>query len=104
MVERVHRQIKDALLARAVGLGMPSYLPWVLLGLHAAPKEDSSTSSAELVLGSPLLLPGEMMQVQEPPGVHVPPPPTRPASHLEATNTPPSHLVGVEYVYMHAGG
>jgi hypothetical protein len=57
MVERVHRQIKDALRALAAGPARSSHLPWVLLGLHDAPKEDSGTFSAELVFGSPLLLP-----------------------------------------------
>jgi hypothetical protein len=57
MVERVYRQIKVALRARAEGPARTSHLPWVLLGQHAAPKEDSSISSAELMIGSPLLHP-----------------------------------------------
>jgi hypothetical protein len=43
-VERVHRQIKDALLACAAGVAWHSHLPWVFLGLHAVPKEDSTFS------------------------------------------------------------
>ena len=39
MVERVHRQLKDALRAREAGADWPDHLPWVLLGLRAAPKE-----------------------------------------------------------------
>ncbi len=39
----------------------------VLLGLRAAPKEDSGVSSSELVLGSPLTLPGEFLHGEEPP-------------------------------------
>jgi hypothetical protein len=66
MVECVHRQIKDALRAREAGLAWHSHLPWVLLGLHAAPKEDSGISSAGKVLGSPLHLPGELLDVPEP--------------------------------------
>jgi hypothetical protein len=57
MVERVHRQIKDALCARGSVPAWHSHLPWVLLGLRAAPKEDSAISSAELVTGTPLVLP-----------------------------------------------
>jgi hypothetical protein len=38
MVERVHRQLKDALRARGAGPAWHSHLPWVLMGLHAAPK------------------------------------------------------------------
>jgi transposase InsO family protein len=53
MVERVHRQLKDALRARGAGPAWHSHLPWVLLGLRAAPKEDSAVSSAELVTGTP---------------------------------------------------
>jgi hypothetical protein len=61
MVERVHRQIKDALRARGAGAAWHSYLPWILLGLKAAPKEDSGISSAEMVLGVPVQLPGELL-------------------------------------------
>ena len=41
MIERAHRQIKDSLRARLVGADWASHLPWVLLGLTAAPKEVS---------------------------------------------------------------
>ncbi len=58
MVEHVHRQIKDALCARAAGAEWNSHLPWVFLHLRAAPKEDSGASSAEAVLGVPVQLPG----------------------------------------------
>jgi hypothetical protein len=52
MVERVHRQLKDALRAHGAGPAWHSHLPWVLLGLRAAPKEDSAVSSAELITGT----------------------------------------------------
>ena len=87
MVERVHRQIKDALRARGAGLEWHSHLPWVLLGLRAAPKEDSAVSSAELVLGTPLILPGQLVDVQEPPHVEMAPPPTQPTSYAAAADT-----------------
>jgi hypothetical protein len=61
LVERAHCQLKDALRARAAGHDWPSHLPWVLLGLQTAPKEDSNISSAELCLGAPLTLPGEFI-------------------------------------------
>ncbi len=48
MVERFHRQLKDALRARECGAEWAAHLPWALLGLRAAPKEDSAISSAEL--------------------------------------------------------
>ncbi len=41
------------------------HLPWVLLGLRAAPKEDSHISSAEMLYGSPLTLPGELAGTSE---------------------------------------
>jgi hypothetical protein len=41
LVERTHRQLKDALRARQAGVDWPAHLPWVLLGLRAAPKEVS---------------------------------------------------------------
>ena len=38
MVERSLRQLKDALRARTTEADWPSHLPWVILGLRAAPK------------------------------------------------------------------
>ena len=46
MVERFHRQ---------------------LLGLHTSPREDSATSASEAVYGSVLTLPGQFLEVQDPP-------------------------------------
>jgi transposase InsO family protein len=104
MVERVHRQLKDALCARGAGPAWHSHLPWVLLGLHAAPKEDSAVSSLELVTGTPLVLPGQLLHVPDPPRVEVPPPPTRPLSYAAAANTPSAHLARAEHVYVRVGG
>jgi hypothetical protein len=104
MVERVHRQLKDALRARGAGPAWHSHLPWVLLGLRAAPKEDSAVSSAELVTGTPLVLPGQLLHVPDPPRVDVPPPPTRPLSYAAAANSPPAHLAKAEHVYVRVGG
>jgi hypothetical protein len=67
MVERAHRHLKNALKARLAGSAWPLHLPWVLLDLRAAPKEDSSLSSAELVFGAPLSLPGGLLEVGERP-------------------------------------
>ena len=41
MVERYHRQLKEALRSRSSGSAWLEHLPWVLVGLRAAPKEDS---------------------------------------------------------------
>ena len=59
MVERFHRTLKAALRARLCGTNWIDQLPWVLLGLRTAPKEDLKASPAELVFGDNLLLPGE---------------------------------------------
>ncbi len=67
LVEGAHRQLKDSLQTRLAGNDWPAHLPWILLGLRAAPKEDSGVSSAELVLGSRLTLPGEFLHREEPP-------------------------------------
>ncbi|XP_078264112.1 uncharacterized protein LOC144598103 [Rhinoraja longicauda] len=61
LVERFHRQLKAALKARLAGPDWMDELPWVLLGIRTAPKEDLASSSAELVYGSPLTVPGEFV-------------------------------------------
>jgi transposase InsO family protein len=66
-VERFHRRLKDSLRARLAGVEWPQHLPWVMLGLRAAPREDSGVSAAELVYGSPLALPGVLISAPEPP-------------------------------------
>ena len=84
MVERAHRQLKDTLRARAGGGDWTSHLPWVLLGMRAAPKEDSNLSSAELVYGAPLVTPGQVAGVPEAPL----------AVFQEAVRATPSHNPG----------
>lgn len=59
MVERLHRQLKAALMCHAETWSMA--LPLVLLGMRSALKEDLKTTSAELVYGEPLRLPGELL-------------------------------------------
>jgi len=88
MVERMHRQVKDALCAQVAGPAWHSHLPWVLMGLRAAPKEDSAVSS----------------RVPDPPCVNVPPPPMRLTSYAVAANTPRAHLAQVDHMYVRVGG
>ncbi|XP_050359285.1 uncharacterized protein LOC126779407 [Nymphalis io] len=57
MVERFHRQLKAAIMCHN-DENWVEVLPLVLLGIRSAWKEDISTSSAELVYGEPLRLPG----------------------------------------------
>jgi hypothetical protein len=67
LVERFHRQLKDVLRARLDSQDWPSHLPWVMLGLRAAPKEDCGISSAEMVYGEALTLPGDFLEASTPP-------------------------------------
>ena len=60
MVERFHRSLKNALRARCSGTNWSGHLPWVLLGLRTVPK-DCGISCAEMVYGTPLVLPGEFV-------------------------------------------
>ena len=60
MVERTHRQLKDALKACLAAAKWPKHLPWVLLGLRTAPKEDIGISLADLVYGAQPALPAQL--------------------------------------------
>ena len=61
LVEWFHRHLKSALRARLSGPSWTKDLPWVLLGIRTASKEDLGYSSAELVYGQPLTAPGEFI-------------------------------------------
>jgi len=65
-MERFHRQLKEALHARGGGTKWLQHLPWVLLGIRAAPKEEAAVSAAEATLGVPLQLPGQPLPVGRP--------------------------------------
>lgn len=60
MVERLHRQLKDAIVCHSQ-INWTEALPLVLLGIRSSFKEDIQTSSAELLYGEPLRLPGELL-------------------------------------------
>lgn len=57
-IERFHRQLKTAITCHGNENWM-EVLPFVLLGIRSAYKDDLKTSAAELVYGEPLRLPGE---------------------------------------------
>jgi hypothetical protein len=106
MVERVHRQLKDSLRAQLAGDKWPEHLLWVLLGLRAAPKDSSGISSAELVYGVPLTLPGQLLHPAEPPVEtfveqlrSIQPPPIRPLSFAQAAASVPQSLMSARFVY-----
>ena len=61
IVERFHRHLKSALMARLTGPDWIDELPWVLLGIRTVPKEDLVCSSAEMVYGAPLTAPGDFL-------------------------------------------
>jgi hypothetical protein len=67
LVERFHRRLKDALRARAAGSDWFVHLPWVMLGIRSAWREDSQFSPSEAVFGSQLILPGQFLSTPEPP-------------------------------------
>ena len=61
LVERFHRHLKSALRARLKGPNWLDALPWVLLGIRTAPKQDLGCSSCELVFGAPITVPGDFV-------------------------------------------
>nr|VZI40111.1 unnamed protein product [Spirometra erinaceieuropaei] len=61
MVERFHRQLKTALRAAADPENWSDNVPVALLGIRAALKSGLDCSAAELVFGTTLRLPGEMV-------------------------------------------
>ncbi|MFN9981980.1 MAG: hypothetical protein ACK53Y_18790, partial [bacterium] len=65
MVERFHRRLTDALRARCAAANWVDHLPWVLLGLRAAAREDDGSTPAQEVFGSPLILPGQFLDSPE---------------------------------------
>ncbi len=76
---------------------------WGLMCLSAASKEDSAVPSAELVNSSQLIIPGQLLQMPDPPCVYMPPLPMRPASYAAVANTSLAHLAEVDHVYMQIG-
>ena len=64
LVERFHRQLKASLKAQRDPSKWTEALPLVLLGIRTALKEDLGCSTAELVYGTTLRLPGEFFDHQ----------------------------------------
>ncbi len=62
MVERAHRQLKDALHARLAGTHWLEHLSQVVLGLLPVPNEDNVVSSVEQLYGAAMALPAELVQ------------------------------------------
>lgn len=62
LVERFHRSLKNSLRASCTGHYWTQKLAVVLLGIRTAYKDDLKCSSAELVYGTTLRLPGEFLE------------------------------------------
>lgn len=60
IVERLHRQLKAAIMCHASSQWTEA-LPLVLLGMRSSWKDDLQSSAAELVYGEPLRLPGQFL-------------------------------------------
>jgi hypothetical protein len=115
-VERFHRRRKEALRARLTDNDWHAHLAWVVLGLRAAPHEDSAVSAAELVFGTPLALPGAIITTTEPPPhdfVHyltagvpcvAPLPPLDPSNQPAAPASSPLHTANYAYIRSPPGG
>ena len=112
LVERFHRHLKTALKARLRGPDWMDELPWVLLGIRTAPKEDLATSSAELVYGTPLTVSGDfipagrglhdspsqiLLRLRERMGALAPVPTSR---HNLTTGYVPANLLNCQYVFI----
>ncbi|XP_014779068.1 uncharacterized protein LOC106875433 [Octopus bimaculoides] len=61
LVERFHRRLKESLTTRLNGPNWIDQLPWVMLRIRTTPNENLNTSSAEMVYGAPLTVPGEFL-------------------------------------------
>jgi len=66
IVERWHRTLKAALMCQENRQQWLDNLPMVLLGLRTCLKEDLKCSSAEIVYGAPLRVPGEFVENYQP--------------------------------------
>lgn len=61
LVERFHRQLKSAIIATSLQTNWSECLPLILLSIRNTIKEDLGCTSSELVYGTTLRLPGEMI-------------------------------------------
>ncbi len=112
MVERVHRRLTDTLRARLAGPDWPQHLPWVLMGLRPAPTEDTGVSAAEIVFSTPLVLPGQILDAEQPPPADFiaklrqfgPPPLSCPLSYAQMAAKPAAALFSAAFVYVRKGG
>ena len=105
MVERFHRSLKASLRARLHDGNWIDELPWVLLGLRTATKEDLQTSPAEMVFGDSPLLPGEFASSGKTPFFpsFTQTSTSSPQHHRVDTPTPLATLARRKYVFVRVG-
>ncbi|UYV61001.1 hypothetical protein LAZ67_1003054 [Cordylochernes scorpioides] len=65
LVERLHRQIKAAIMASGNTINWIDALPLVLLGIRTSYKEDLKCTAAEMVFGTTLNLPADLLTNSE---------------------------------------
>ena len=75
-IERLHRQLKASLKSQPNPIHWVDSLPFVLLGIRTALKEDIQCTAAELVYGTSLRLPGEFFD----------------STHDDTTNDPAAYV------------
>ena len=108
--EQPHRRLKEALKVHLATTDWPEHLPWVLLAVNIAPREDSRKSAAEMVYGTSLTLPAQLAAGNKLPveeilhNLHTAEPiPTR-HGRTEGPSEPPAHPAGADLVYVSRGG
>ena len=100
IVERFHRSLKASLMSRCSSENWKAELPWVMLGLRTAPKDDGH-SPAMKVYGDNLTVPGDFFrQASDPPlptstmlsnALYLAAPPTTPTARCLCQTSSSSH-------------
>ena len=76
IVEQIHRTLKAALCARVGTVAWKDHLLWVVLGMRAAPREETGASAAEATLQQQLVVPGQLLPpCEQPADMEEPPAP-----------------------------
>ena len=63
IVERLHRTLKAALMAKCNTNDWTTNLPWILLGLRTTPKEGTNVTAAEMTYGDNIQVPGDFFTI-----------------------------------------
>ena len=104
MMERLHRQMKDALRARGGTAVWAEHLPWVMLAIRATPKDESGVLAGEAALGHMLVLPNQLASTSSPASTVaiLAVIPTTRRSYAEVAAVP--DLETADYVFVRQGG